>query len=89
MKTTIPSDEAILRWCNAHSQIKSRIASMLGVVEDAAGDLKEADAAGMRLIEEIRRMGQMAMQAWVNRQVEISEQEIRRGGQVQRKEEKL
>ena len=36
---------------------------MLTVVEDAAGDLKEADAAEMRLIEEIRRMGHEAMQA--------------------------
>ena len=87
-ETTIPSDEAILRGLNAHPQIKSRIASMLAVVEDAAGDLKEADAAEMRLIEEIRRMGQEAMQAWANRQVEISEQEIRCGGQVQREGKK-
>ena len=43
---------------------------MLTVVEDAAGDLKEADAAEMRLIEEIRRMGHEAMQACANRQVE-------------------
>jgi hypothetical protein len=42
----------------------------------------------MRLIEEIRRMGQEAMQAWATRQVEMSEQEIRRGGQVQREGKK-
>lgn len=88
METTVPSDEAILRGLNAHPQIESRIASMLAVVEDAAGDLKEADAAEMRLIEEIRRMGQEAMQAWANRQVEILEQEIRRGGQAQREGKK-
>ena len=56
-ESTILSDEAILRGLNANPQIKNRIASMLAVVEDAAGDLKEADAAEMRLIEEIRRMG--------------------------------
>jgi hypothetical protein len=88
METTIPSDEAILRGLNAHPQIKSRIASMLAVVEDAAGDLKEADAAEMRLIEEIRRMGQEAMQAWANRQVEKSEQEVRQSGRVQREGKK-
>ena len=88
METTILSDEAILRGLNAHPQIKSRIASMLAVVEDAAGDLKEADMAEMRLIEEIRRMGQEAMQAWANRQVEILEQEIRRQGKVQREGKK-
>lgn len=88
MESMMLSDEAILKGLNANPQIKSRIASLLAVVEDAAGDLKEADAAEMRLIEEIRRMGQEAMQAWATRQVEKSEQEIRRGGEVQREGKK-
>ena len=88
LKTTIPSDEAILSGLNAHPQIKSRIAALLAVVEDAGGDLKEADAAEMRLIEEIRRMGQEAMQAWATRQVEKSEQDIRQGGQAHREGKK-
>lgn len=82
------SDEAILRGLNAHPQIKKRIASMLAVVEDAGGDLKLADAAEIRLIEEIRRMGQEAMQAWADRQVERSEQNIRQSGQVHREGKK-
>ena len=88
MEATKLSDEEILRGLNANPQIKNRIASLLAVVENAAGDLKEADAAEMRLIEEIRRMGQEAMQAWAERQVERSEQELRRGGQVQREGKK-
>ena len=67
MESTILNDEAILRGLNANPQIKNRIASMLAVVEDTAGDSKEADAAEMRLIEEIRRLGQEAMQAWDSR----------------------
>ena len=82
------SDEAILKGLNANPQIKSRIASLLAAVEDAAGDLKEADAAEMRMIEEIRRMGQEAMQAWADRQLAVSEQEVRRGGQVHREGKK-
>lgn len=88
METTTLSDEAILRGLNAHPQIKNRIASLLAAVEDAAGDLKEADAAEVRLIEEIRRMGQEAMQAWANRQVEKSEQEVRQRGDVKREGKK-
>jgi hypothetical protein len=88
METTKLSDEEILRGLNANPQIKNRIASLLAVVENATGDLKEADAAEMRLIEEIRRMGQEAMQAWAERQVERSEQELRRGGRVQREGKK-
>jgi 16S rRNA C967 or C1407 C5-methylase (RsmB/RsmF family) len=78
----MPSDEAIMRSLNANPQIKSRIAALLAVVEDAADDLKEADAA------EIRRMGQEAMQAWANRQNEITEQEVRQVGQVHREGKK-
>ena len=82
------SDEAILRGLNANPQIKNRIASLLAVVEDAAGNLKQADAAEMRLIEEIRRMAQEAMQAWANRQVQKCEQEVRQGGGVKREGKK-
>lgn len=82
------SDEEILRGLNANPQIRSRIASLLAAVEDAAGDLKEADAAEMRMIEEIRRMGQEAMQAWANRQLVVSEQEVRRSGPVHREGKK-
>ena len=88
METTKLSDEEILRGLNANPQMKNRIASLLAVVEDAAGDLKEADAAEMRMIEEIRRLGQEALQAWAERQVARSEQELRRGGQVQREGKK-
>lgn len=88
MEITTKSDEAILRALNAHPQIKSRIASILAVVEDAQGDLREADAAEIRLIEEIRRMGQEAMQGWASHQVELAEQEIRRTGQAHREGKK-
>ena len=88
METTILSDEAILRGLNANPRIKSRIASMLAVVEDAGGELKQADAAEMRMIEEIRRMGQEALQAWADRQVQKTEQELRQAGQVQREGKK-
>jgi len=40
---------------------------MLAVVEDAAGDLKEADAAEMRLIEEIRRSPPQASSPYPDR----------------------
>lgn len=88
MESMMLSDETILRRLNANPQIKNRIASMLAVVEDAAGDLKEADAAEMRLIEEVRRLGQEAMQAWANQQIEATEQAVRRGGEVQREGKK-
>lgn len=86
--TTRSSDEALLDRLNAHPEIKQRIASLLAVVENAGGDMKEADAAEMRVIEEIRRMGQEALQAWANRRVDVVEQALRGTGQVHREGKK-
>ena len=88
MESTKLSDEEILRGLNANPQIKNRIASLLAVVEDSGGDLRLADAAEARLIEEIRQMGQEAMQAWAGRQAEKCEQEVRQSGGVHREGKK-
>ncbi len=87
-ESTILSDEGILRVLNANPNIKSRVASLLAVVEDSGGDLREADAAEGRLIEEIRRMGQEALQAWANRQVQLTEQEVRQTRRAHREGKK-
>ncbi len=82
------NDEALLTGLNAHPQIKARIVSLLSAVEDAGGDLKKADAAEQRMIEEMRRMGQEAMQAWAEGQVKKTEQALREQGHVQREGKK-
>jgi hypothetical protein len=76
------SDEEMVQRLQAHPQIRSRIASLLLVVDDTAGDLKRADDAEERVIEEIRRMGQEALQAWAQGQVHATEQDVRRTGQA-------
>ena len=70
MTGTASSTEELVRRLEAHPQLRDRFASLLAVVEDEAGDLKRADDAEMRVIEEIRRMGQEALQAWAVRQVD-------------------
>ena len=82
------SDEELVRRLNAHPHLRHRIESVLSAVEDEAGELQEADAAEMRMIEEIRRMGQEALQAWAHRQVGRSAQELARGGGVWREGKK-
>jgi len=52
------SDEALLEHLNKHPELRSRVESMLLVVADEKGELQEADAAEMQLIEQMRRMGQ-------------------------------
>ncbi len=62
------SDEALVERLNGHPELRSRVESMLLVVDDEMGNLQEADAAEMRLIEEMRRMGQESLQAWASGQ---------------------
>lgn len=78
------SDEEMNQKLHAHPQIRERIASLLSVVEAQAGGLRRADDAEERLVEEIRRMGQEAMQAWALGQVHQTEQEVRRTGRAHR-----
>ena len=66
------SDEALLRHLNEHPDIRNRIESMLLIIEDEMGELQEADAVEMRLIEEMRQMGHKSLQAWATRQVVVA-----------------
>ncbi len=52
------------------SGLLNRIQELVAIVEDTNGDVKKADEAEMRLIEELRRMGSDAMHAWAKRKME-------------------
>jgi len=82
------SDEEITSKLNAHPQIRERIVSILSVVEADGAGLRRADDAEERLVEEVRRMGQEAMQAWALGQIEQTEQEVRRTGRAHREGKK-
>lgn len=82
------SDEEITQKLHAHPQIRERIVSLLSVVEAEGEGLRRADDAEERLIEELRRMGQEAMQAWATGQVNQTEQEVRRTGRAHREGKK-
>ena len=47
MATTKLSDEALLAFLAARPELRDRFVSIVNAVEDADGDLKEADAAGI------------------------------------------
>ena len=88
MAARLWSDEELLRRLGAHPQLCHRMESLLLAVADEAGDLREADAAELRLIDEIRRMGKEALQAWATGQVEKTAQEIGQAGGVWREGKK-
>lgn len=57
MATTKLSDEALLAFFLGHPELRERMASIVGAVGNSAGNLKEADAAEERLVEEMRLFG--------------------------------
>jgi hypothetical protein len=77
MTTAKLSDEAILALLKANPVLGERFASIAMAVTDAEGNLKEADAAEERIVEEMRLLGREAMQGWAEHQVEATEREIR------------
>jgi len=50
-----------------HPQLRAKFESLLDVVENASGDVVKAHEAEERVFEELRQMGQHAIQAWAER----------------------
>ena len=82
------SDEDMVRRLNEHPELRERVTALLLAVRDEGGDLKRADDAEQRLTDELRRMGQEAMQAWAQQQVQSTERDLRAGGRAHREGKK-
>lgn len=48
----------------AHPHLKARVEELLGIVEDAAGEVQKADEAERRVIEALRQLGHELLQDW-------------------------
>jgi hypothetical protein len=88
MATTKLSDEEFWAFLEKHPDLRDRFASIVSAVENSEGNLKEADTAEERILEEMRHLGREAMQGWAERQVEVTEQEIRQQPQMHRQGKK-
>jgi hypothetical protein len=82
------SDEALVAALRAHPELCKRVTSIVMAIEGGNGELKEADAAEERMVEETRRLGREALKSWAERRVEATEREIRQRPQMHRQGEK-
>ncbi len=82
------TDEALVAFLRGHSDIRNRVASIALAMENADGDLDEADAAEERLVEEMRHLGREALQGWAEKRVETTERDIRRQPSLHRQGKK-
>jgi hypothetical protein len=78
------SGEALFAFLDAHPNLRDRIATIVGAIEDSDGNLKEADAAEERIIEEMQLLGREALQGRAG----LTERAIRRQPHMHRQGEK-
>ena len=88
MATAKMSGEALFAFLDAHPNLRDRMASIISAIDDSEGNLKEADAAEERIIEEMQLLGREALQGWADKQVERTEREIRQQPHMYRQGEK-
>ncbi len=82
------SDEALVAALRSHPGLRERVGSTVLAVEGGGGELKEADAAEERMVDEMRLMGREALRSWAESRVEATEREIRQRPQMHRQGEK-
>ena len=82
------SDEALTAALRAHPELRMRVASIVLAVEGEEGELKEADAAEERIVDEMRLLGREALRGWAENRVEATERDIRQRPQMHRQGEK-
>lgn len=63
-KIVVGKQESVAERLERHPELKARMERLLDVVENTAGDVRLADEAERRAIEELRQMGQEVMQGW-------------------------
>jgi hypothetical protein len=71
-----------------YPDLYERISELVAVVENAAGDVVKADEAEQRVIEELRQIGQQALQSWAARKQACVAQVAEADPQLVRKEKK-
>jgi len=71
-----------------HPDLQAKFDALLDVVDNAAGDATKADEAEQRVFEELRLMGQQAIQAWAVRKQHRIETDCDARSDLARKEKK-
>lgn len=72
----------IARRLEAHPMLAARFQRILDIAEDTGGDLRRADDAEQRAIEELRTLGQEVLHDWGQRREDVEYAKARQQGDV-------
>ena len=70
-------DEVLLSRLNQHPHLRDRIEALLNIVDNGAGDCIKADAAEQAVREEVRKLGNAALQGWAEQTVQKATATVR------------
>jgi len=87
-KTSVPSKQTLEERLKEYPELKAKIETLLGIIENAGGDIEKAAEAERRIIEELRQVGNEVLHGWARRQQEKKEKEYDAKPGVNRKEKK-
>ncbi|MFH1869474.1 MAG: hypothetical protein ABIK82_09480 [Pseudomonadota bacterium] len=68
--------EDVAQRLERHPIVKARITKLLDLIENAGGDLRRADDAERRAIDELRAMGQELLHGWGQRLADEEAQRV-------------
>lgn len=71
-----------------HPELHERIEQILRIVENADGDATKADEAEELVAEQLRKMGQEALQSWADRKLQKVQGEYQQNSLYTRREKK-
>ena len=70
MSTPLPPEgDGLLSRLNRRPRLRGWVERFVDIVEDAGDDLRKADEAERRVIDEVRRLGQEVLEGWADGQV--------------------
>jgi hypothetical protein len=87
-KASVPSKQTLEERLKEYPELKAKIETLLGIMENAGGDIEKAAEAERRIIEELRQMGNDVLHGWAHRPQEKKEKEYDAKPGVNRKEKK-
>jgi hypothetical protein len=85
---SLSNKEQVGQRLERHPTVKARVERMLDLIENVGGDLKRADDAERRAIEELRAMGQELLCDWGQRLADAEARQLEGGGEVCRQVKK-
>ncbi len=80
--------ESVAERLERHPELKEQMKRRLDLVENASGEVRLADEAERRAIDELRQMGQEVMQSWGQRASDRQAREVETKGGVVRQGKK-